>query len=1631
MDRAEEVPGGGGGSGRGFAGADRPPHPPPPSTSSRGGDSLGPGPAGAAGGKGASAGGGRGGGGHPPQRAPSHRRPPQRRDEPRQRPQPPSQPQQRPRSLVRPRPRASHPQASHPPQDRPLPPSTTSLDPTGMFRNRGRRRVGSGSGGASPPGARRDRPQHFESTNRQRRGFFPTSAPAPAAPLPRHGGASPPLFEADFSTAEFDSPPERRAKVEERGEEPEKDHPPGRLDGAAPDVASALAANPREGRGDASPLGDAGAKTGAGSNAASGPESNSSRLVFFRRDGGGGDVRSDAGSDVGSAVGSTISVMGSAAGDGESSSQCDEAKMAAVRRRMMRDVEEVSDEGGEDDENDVGEEDDRDEPADNLTKKNTDAPQSYASDQMRPPHPANGAADADADAMHRDVDVLDTTADSLSTIHHSNDASLNVTAVTNISHRSNDALNVTMERSADKTHDNDALNVSLEVNADTDTSLLDDPIVGDAVAGDFVRSIDEAVEGSDAGGGPRALDFSADSEGAGDEGEDGSDRASGDGLATTASHPNPRAPLAPRAPPPPAASARSADPPPRKRRTPTKSVAIDRAAAAAGRIPRLARQCFSFDDTTVDDDEFLAVPYGLSAVASHLDSPSKPPRAAARGGGGATGATRLLLGRAAAPRRRGTEGGGAPESPLRVVRRTRTWEDDPGGAKGAAAFDPWSPSSFARESPRREGDGRSRAVRWLEDGASRSRAIETERRRDFDWMDGKGFFELRCDGCRATNGEGASSGDGPCSGCAETTTTLAASLKGVGAASADRRSSVLDERARSAAVDALFRSYEFAREARGRLASSSGSTDDAEFGGRDEGGGGEGEGSSSSLRTKLLSAVRAVATKQEEIERLNNELSDCRAEIGRLRCRVSRVRVENAARCRFRFCSPETLVRCLSHGRRLGALGGARAAVRGVALAASQPGDVAVAQAGKSARSHVGALDGELARQTGRRTSWCTVSRDGRLVGSCTGTHSGWQTGRFDHLLCRSWPLHQPASLSANQSILSNSSGDEASDSSADRNGSLVLSSTRPSVKTSDSQDESFAKWEKSIETQMNLDARKEILLLKAALERANRRVAALSKEWTPEPEPFSSEIEPIRASSDDGVSEQLFLKIAEDIENEALDAPLSDDGVGSAVEEVDATPDIMLNDPALAKELEEYRAALITSLRAEESGRTARADSITSSEDMNLAHDSSKSSEVASDRKMINVRMIDGENFTTEWGDLAPALPPPPDHDLHSPIVDAILSKWTDDPDTRSALVGWVEKILDGSNMESIPSLKLSGLDHQIRDGFIMHVLPLLLRRKDVHVHLTSRAHRQTTYDIAVSVKRSISADHDAVAYAGSEDPDQQNRYAPRDDHHLMAFQATQSGASIKANESAQQSPVRRAPSLARPFLGRSMPDLDLVRAPSTAGSISTAVTSPISNRTPSRGGHIHGRNGYTSLSEMKKRNAFASPSLGDDLSVASSVDDDDEGSQRQSSIVGRAFGLLSRRKPAPDDSHGATRGVNGGHSSMFHTPTREARKSAFKSSDQDGHSYHRVVSAPPGKIGITFVEYRGHCLVSNVLEDSPLVGWVHPSDVLVAIDDVPVSGLRTRDIVKLLTNRVGQQRNLRMVSSVAMNDLNRPGTV
>jgi predicted metalloprotease with PDZ domain len=139
---------------------------------------------------------------------------------------------------------------------------------------------------------------------------------------------------------------------------------------------------------------------------------------------------------------------------------------------------------------------------------------------------------------------------------------------------------------------------------------------------------------------------------------------------------------------------------------------------------------------------------------------------------------------------------------------------------------------------------------------------------------------------------------------------------------------------------------------------------------------------------------------------------------------------------------------------------------------------------------------------------------------------------------------------------------------------------------------------------------------------------------------------------------------------------------------------------------------------------------------------------------------------------------------------------------------------------------------------------------------------------------------------------------------------------------------------------------------------------------------------------------------------------------------------GLLTRRKAVnlndTDGSSDSNTIISPSH--LIDPDVKDTLKAgAFTISDsaEDNEPYHRVVSAPPGRIGITFVQYRGHAMVSDVHQDSPLVGWIFPSDIVIAIDEIPVSGTRVPEIVKLLTIRKDRQRALRVISSHAMTDL------
>jgi hypothetical protein len=364
-------------------------------------------------------------------------------------------------------------------------------------------------------------------------------------------------------------------------------------------------------------------------------------------------------------------------------------------------------------------------------------------------------------------------------------------------------------------------------------------------------------------------------------------------------------------------------------------------------------------------------------------------------------------------------------------------------------------------------------------------------------------------------------------------------------------------------------------------------------------------------------------------------------------------------------------------------------------------------------------------------------------------------------------------------------------------------------------------------------------------------------------------------------------------------------------------------------------------------------------SETQKESNTSSSESSLSPERQTINVRMLDGENFVTDWTDLTPPLPPPPDHGLRSPIVNAVLEQWTKDRGLHESLLIWIERAMIDNDLESsVPPLTISSLDHQVRDGFVMHVLPMLLRRADILVDVQTRANRRTSYDMTVTVSQKSPSVNADVQF-------QKPTKALLDQQHQI-------------DEWAENFE----------------PNLD---SKSVAHS---AVTEHIANSNQYYTGS------YNEGNPVHEYSSFAgmTPHI-EGVEIDASME---QQPGIMSTLGGALGGLLNRRKYT-------TRGGD----SIPPSPIRHAN-----SIGEEDEPYHRVVSAPPGRIGVTFVDFRGHAMVSDVAPDSPLSSWVYPSDILIAIDEVPVSGMRVRDIVKVLTSRRDNQRALRMISSHAMNE-------
>ena len=376
---------------------------------------------------------------------------------------------------------------------------------------------------------------------------------------------------------------------------------------------------------------------------------------------------------------------------------------------------------------------------------------------------------------------------------------------------------------------------------------------------------------------------------------------------------------------------------------------------------------------------------------------------------------------------------------------------------------------------------------------------------------------------------------------------------------------------------------------------------------------------------------------------------------------------------------------------------------------------------------------------------------------------------------------------------------------------------------------------------------------------------------------PFTSPNRSILDESDDMEDEdspQRTKPIADDDS-----AFMDDDLVVGAV-----TPLIREEESEVAR----YKAALeeanarIRKLYAEKSGDEVDTAPTVSLEDVEVDEEEDEVDENVNPSDKVS------EKSTSDWDDLMPSLPPPPDHELRSPIVAAVLQEWTPDTQLHTSLVAWMEDILlRGQDPTAIPPLTLSGLDRRVRDGMLLHVLSQLGRRPDVRVVIQTR--QKTTYDLAVALE-------------------------PWDEQE------------------------------------------------------STAVTELHSNR---------GRVSYDEFADGMVQSQTPTGLM--------------------QSLGGALGGLWTTQR--------------GKGTSLLDTSELSSESSALQE-----EPYHRVVTAPPGRIGLTLVQTPTGVVVSAVAPDSPLEGWMFVGDTLVALDEVPVN--QVKDVIGLLQERAKRPRALRVQS-------------
>lgn len=457
-----------------------------------------------------------------------------------------------------------------------------------------------------------------------------------------------------------------------------------------------------------------------------------------------------------------------------------------------------------------------------------------------------------------------------------------------------------------------------------------------------------------------------------------------------------------------------------------------------------------------------------------------------------------------------------------------------------------------------------------------------------------------------------------------------------------------------------------------------------------------------------------------------------------------------------------------------------------------------------------------------------------------------------------------------------------------------------------------------------------------------------------------------------------------------------------------------------------------------------------------------------------------DDDNFVTDWSDLSSPLSNPPFHGIRAPIVQTILEQWTDDKSLHASLYQWLDQVLDASyHPDSIPPLTLCSLDQQVRDGFLLHIMPVLFRRPDVRLNVKTRRHRRTVHDIAVTVESNTLSSLLETTTTTSNSTN--TRYSDGDvseinssvvTHHSAATTEVMYNGIIRQQHEQQH---QLFPSMINQHQKDSTPALNTestqllingsnpFKNHNSFGAPTYQESQPIRSEQGTGGGGM-------SYDEVAEDMAMTPDHVREAMNYESS-------GLLLSAFGGALGGLLGRGRKAttatpmnnlssahnhhdhdgdPNASYGyettpqnyyQPNGMNQfyvtppaffGYNDLHRTSrvVAEEKTDGYQNHnddvDEDDNNdeitesppYHRIVSAPSGRIGVTFVEYRGHCYVSDIHDDSPLHGFLHESDILIAIDEITVSGMRVRDIIQILKDRqLRPQRLLRVMSSYDAN--------